>query len=184
MGHKRIAICGAAGTGKTRMITEINKIFGLEVNPVGSRSVAKNMGYDNPYDVDKFGRREEFQYLLMSDKVEWEQNHDDFITDRTTFDVLAYTALHDIRAVNKQFISMAAKGYERYTHVFFFPMEEFFNLGNDPARMKSEVYHEIYEGVMISLMDRYVGVHSAMPIRIGGDEIEERKKNMLEHLVD
>lgn len=184
MGNKRIAICGAAGTGKTRMITEINQIFNLEMNPVGSRSVAKSMGFDNPYDVDKAGRREEFQYLLMSDKVEWEKTKDDFITDRTTFDVLTYTALHDIRAVNRQFIDMAIRGFERYTHVFFFSKEEFFNLGDDPARMHSDVYHDIYEDMMISMIDRYASVQSATPLRVNGNVIEERRKQMLAHLSD
>lgn len=170
----RIAICGTAGTGKTTLITELNKTLNLTINPVGSRSVAKAMGYDNPYDVDKYGRREEFQFLLMSDKIAWEKDQENFITDRSTFDVLAYTCIHDIKAVNRQLVDMASKGYDRYTHVYWTPMDEFFNLGKDPVRVQSEVYHEIVELTMMSLISRYKPRFARDPEIIQGNKIENR----------
>lgn len=182
MGDFRIAICGASGTGKTKIITEVNKHFGLEFNPVGSRSVAARMGYDNPYDVDKDGRREEFQYLLMSDKIDWERSNNNFISDRTTFDVLTYTVLHDINAVNEQFVKMAIKGWDRYTHVFFFSIEEFHNVGDDPVRIKSKTYHEIYEATMIGLIDRYTKNSKIIPVRINGDQVKGRTDLILDIL--
>jgi predicted ATPase len=184
MGQKplRIAICGSAGTGKTTLINELNKALQLTINPVGSRSVAKQMGYDNPYDVDKFGRREEFQFLLMSDKIEWEKNNESFITDRSTFDVLAYTCIHDIQAVNRQLVEMATKGYDRYTHVFWCPMEEFFNVGKDPVRVQSTVYHEAVEVMMCGLIQRYALRFSPDPERVAGNQIELRAADVLEKL--
>ena len=55
----RIAFCGASGTGKSTLAKWIVenaaelKLDGIELNPVGSRSVAKAMGFSSPYDVDK-----------------------------------------------------------------------------------------------------------------------------------
>lgn len=182
MGDHRIAICGASGTGKTRIITEVNKVFNLEFNPVGSRSVAARMGYDNPYDVDKDGRREEFQYRLMADKTEWEREHPDFISDRTTFDVLTYTVLHDINAVNDKFVQLATAGWDNYTHVFFFSIEEFHNLGDDPVRVKSKTYHEVYEATMLGLISRYTKNSSIKPIRIHGNEVAGRTSQIINML--
>src|SRR5271170_3399791 len=87
----RVAICGASGTGKTTLATFISETYGIPMNPVGSRSVSKAMGFDSPYDVDKAGKRAEFQRRLVTEKCEWEAAHDTFVTDRTTFDNLAYT---------------------------------------------------------------------------------------------
>ncbi len=49
----RVGFTGASGTGKTTLAKAIAECFGVPLNPVGSRSVAKSMGFDNPYDVDK-----------------------------------------------------------------------------------------------------------------------------------
>jgi hypothetical protein len=51
----RIAFCGASGTGKTTLAKALGEFFELERNPVGARSVAREMGFDNPYDVDRAG---------------------------------------------------------------------------------------------------------------------------------
>jgi len=49
----KIAFTGPSGTGKTTLARWVAKNLGLELNPVGSRSVSKKLGVDNPYDVDK-----------------------------------------------------------------------------------------------------------------------------------
>lgn len=49
----RIAFCGASGTGKTTLARVIGQELGLSMNPHGSRSTAKKMGFSNPYDVDR-----------------------------------------------------------------------------------------------------------------------------------
>jgi hypothetical protein len=49
----KIAFCGASGTGKTTLAEWVSETYNLPMNPVGSRSVARLMGFDNPYDVDR-----------------------------------------------------------------------------------------------------------------------------------
>lgn len=54
--YKRIAFCGASGSGKTTLATWLAEELGLPLNPVGSRSVARSLGFNNPYDVDRASR--------------------------------------------------------------------------------------------------------------------------------
>lgn len=170
----RIAICGASGTGKSSIIAKINDDYNLPINPVGSRSVSKEMGYNSPYDVDKDGKRKEFQHRLMKSKIEWENNNSHFITDRTTIDVLSYTMIHDIYAVDRDFLNNAIRGYDRYTHVFFCPVSEFCNVGNDPARVHSGVYHEVYEAAMLGVLGSFIKEPSLLPVKLFGSILESR----------
>lgn len=49
----KIAFTGASGTGKTTAAKKITEEFGLEFLDVGSRRVAKYLGFDSPYDTDR-----------------------------------------------------------------------------------------------------------------------------------
>jgi predicted ATPase len=153
----RIAFAGSSGTGKTTLTNAIAEAYGLPINPVGARSVAHAMGFETPYDVDKAGQREEFQRRLLLAKMNWEHANSAFVTDRTTFDNLAYTSLHDIKHVTEAMLSATEVAMKRYTHVFFCPISAVFN----PARNKDKTYHVIYETLLKALMHRAVdrGVH-------------------------
>src|SRR5271165_1540913 len=96
----RIGLAGASGTGKSFLANWLSDTYNLPFNPVGSRSVALAMGFASPYDVDKAGKRAEFQLRLVTEKLAWEAAHDSFVSDRTTMDNLAYSMLHDIYAVD------------------------------------------------------------------------------------
>jgi hypothetical protein len=151
----RIAFAGASGTGKTTLSKWISETYGLPLNPVGSRSVAKSMGFDNPYDVDKAGKRAEFQRQLVTQKRQWEDAHEAFVTDRTTLDNLAYTIFHDIEAVDQDWMDEVLAGLRRYTHILICPSNVFCDLGDDPNRVSSRVYHELYDIVIRALILRY-----------------------------
>jgi predicted ATPase len=157
----RIAFTGASGTGKTTLAERVSAKFDVPINPVGSRSVAKLMGFDNPYDVDKAGKRGEFQHRLVEAKREWEDTHESFVTDRTTLDNLAYTVLHDVYCINKELVQKVAEGLKRYTHVVFCPLEAFIRIGDDPHRVgggkyqADSTYHELYELVLDGLLAKY-----------------------------
>jgi nicotinamide riboside kinase len=49
----KIAFCGASGTGKTTLAKWLAEYLKVPFNPVGSRSVAAELGFTNPYDVDR-----------------------------------------------------------------------------------------------------------------------------------
>lgn len=56
----RVAFAGASGTGKSTLAAFVAAEYGLPINPVSSRSVAKEMGFvdpvtgdGRPYDVDR-----------------------------------------------------------------------------------------------------------------------------------
>jgi predicted ATPase len=148
----RVAVSGASGTGKSTLAEWISKTYGIPINPVGSRSVSQAMGFVTPYDVDKAGKRAEFQKRLVTEKVEWEAKHESFVTDRTTFDNLAYTALHDVHSVDDALMSAAIDGMQRYTNIFLCPVSGFWDPGTDPARVKARVYHELFEALTFGLI--------------------------------
>lgn len=143
----RLGFCGASGTGKTTLATAMSERLGSLICPVGSRSVSASMGFTSPYDVDAAGRRREFQMRLLSEKRAWEREHEEFVTDRTHLDNLAYTLEHApfTLAVDDDFQAQIDFAMKRYTHIVFCPMSAVFNTGEDPQRMESREYHKRYE---------------------------------------
>lgn len=148
----RIALYGASGTGKTTLARAMADLLGVELNPVGSRQVALAMGFDSPYDVDAAGRRAEFQRRLLVEKVAWERVESSFVTDRTTCDNLAYTAMHDVSALDDEMLRLTREGMARYDLVVFCPIQAFQNLGDDPARVSEGAYHRVYEALVSGLV--------------------------------
>lgn len=147
----RIALGGASGTGKTYLVERLSRAFGLPICPVGSRSVAAEMGFDSPYDVDAAGKRVEFQRRLMQSKAKWEDQNPRFITDRTRFDLLAYTRIHALEAADAA-MHEAAHAHS-YTQIIWCPIDAFHRVGDDPARMKDIDYHRRFERELLSLLD-------------------------------
>ena len=154
----RIALSGSSGTGKTTLAQWISERFKVPMNPVGSRSVAQAMGFASPYDVDAAGKRGEFQRRLVTEKVAWEAAHESFVTDRTTMDNIAYTALHDVHAVDADLMADAVAGSCRYSIIIMCSLRTFFDPGNDPARVKERTYHELFEALVFGLLREHTMV--------------------------
>jgi len=174
----RIAFAGASGTGKTTLSKWISETYGLPINPVGSRSVAKSMGFDNPYDVDKAGKRAEFQRQLVTQKRQWEDAHESFVTDRTTLDNLTYTIFHDVGAIDQELMNSVLAGLSRYTHILICPSNVFCDLDGDPNRVSSRVYHELYDTVLRALISKHAPKNSKREPRVQAiyrRGLEERK---------
>lgn len=148
----RLALSGASGTGKTTLAEQVAEHYELPVCPVGSRSVARSMGYENPYDVDRAGRRAEFQRRLILEKAAWESQHDNFVTDRTVIDNMAYAMLHCIEAVDEQVLADVRHAVKRYTHVAYCPVDVFCNTAGDPARVSEMAYHYVYDAALFGLL--------------------------------
>jgi predicted ATPase len=177
----RIAFCGAAGTGKTTLVKWLAEELNLPINPVGSRSVSKSMGFDNPYDVDAAGKRAEFQRELFRQKVEWENNHPTFITDRTVVDNLTYTALHDVNAIDMDMFVGTKSALSRYTHVFFLPLNTFQDLAGDPQRHSGEAYHHLFDAFAGALLWNMSGSPRIDPVvrTLFMTSLEDRKRSIL-----
>jgi hypothetical protein len=155
----RIAFAGASGTGKTTLATALAKEHSLPFCPVGSRSVAQSMGFENPYDVDAAGKRDEFQQLLVHRKSDWEREHlaHGFVTDRTHLDNLAYTCGHAPKlAIDGGFRLEVAIAMRVYTHVIFCPIFAYHNVDSDPSRVDDDDYHRKYEDVLVSLFGSFM----------------------------
>lgn len=153
----KAAIAGASGTGKTRLMKFISEAYDLPICPIGSRSVAKEMGFDNPYDVDKVpGMRAEFQIQLFTRKRDWELSHENFVTDRTHFDNLAYTAMHDaVTSLPSWAFDAYVDATKAYTRIFALPLGSFQNLGEDPMRIDNPVYHRMFDMLLFGMLNGY-----------------------------
>ena len=148
----RIAIAGASGTGKTTLARAISEKYDLPVNPVGARSVALEMGFQKPYDVDAAGKRVEFQKRLFEAKRAWELEHEAFVTDRTYLDNLTYCSLHMAEHLEEDAIDAFASVMERYDLVFFLPLSVMQELG-DGVRKTNLGYHQLYEFLLWRYLD-------------------------------
>lgn len=168
--HKRIAFAGASGTGKTTLARHVADKFGLPMNPVGSRSVAREMGFESPYDVDRAGKREEFQRRLQREKMAWELAHESFVTDRSTLDELVYTSFHDVQtACSPTYFDAALSHMNRYDLVFYCPVDTFVNLDGDPSRLNELRYQQNFDrclaGHLRGLPNGGVGLCRALRLR-------------------
>jgi hypothetical protein len=149
----RIGFIGCSGCGKSTLARYVSEKYGLPICPVGSRSVAAAMGFSNPYDVDKAGRRPEFQRRLFEEKRAWELEHESFVSDRTYFDNLIYAIMHGCTQymVDGELVEYAT-AMKRYSLVIHCPLAAFQNLGDDPARIVSKTYHQVYEFMTTKLI--------------------------------
>lgn len=179
----RVAFYGASGTGKTTLAAFVADQFGLQLNPVGSRSVSEAMGFASPYEVDKAGKRAEFQRRLLFEKREWEDAHDSFVSDRTTADNLIYTMMHDVGACDADTFTGATSGLARYTHLVYHPVGVFCRIDNDVARLADMTYHRMFDAAVDGVVRHYAPIDTPRSTMFAAD-IDTRKELVTAFLED
>lgn len=152
----RLALSGSSGTGKTTLACAVADHYMLPLCPVGSRGVARQMGFEHPYDVDAAGRRAEFQRRLILEKADWESRFDSFVTDRTVLDCFAYTMLHCVEAIDSGLLDVVRNAAKRYTHVAYCPVDVFCNTACDSARVAEMAYQYAYDAAVYGLLSKCV----------------------------
>lgn len=173
----RVGCLGSSGTGKSTIAHWIAESYGLAMNPVGSRSVARAMGFASPYDVDTAGRRIEFQRTLQAEKIRWELDHEDFVTDRTTLDELAYTWPHATELARSPEYYDAAVGHvSRYGLIIYCPLEAFCSLAGDPDRRDDLRYQHLFDAHVSGLLDKCADV---VPVLTLADPGLDARKNLV-----
>jgi predicted ATPase len=150
----RLALSGPSGTGKTTLAIALAERLRLPLCPVGARSVAADMGFSSPYDVDKAGLRKEFMRVLTQQKGAWEAAHDSFVTDRTHYDNLAYTLMENPLDIDRSILETVKLAGSRYDHLVVCPLSVFQKLGTDVSRRHDAEYHAKYQSVLWSLIER------------------------------
>jgi AAA domain len=113
------------------------------------------MGLANAYETDAVGRRVEFQTRLVEAKTGWEATHDEFVTDRTTFDNLVYSVMHGASGITDQYFELACKGLHRYEYIVYCPVSVFIDVSDDPARVKDMTYHTLYDATLWGLLQKF-----------------------------
>ena len=179
----RVALCGSSGTGKSTLAKWISETYHLPINPNGARSVAKEMGFDSPYDVDKAGRRSEFQKKVVVAKCAWENEHDSFVTDRSHIDNTVYTMMHDIKVLTDEFLDSNMKALSRYTHFIYCPVSVFCDLDDDPVRVKNTAYHKVYDVALQGFIKTYVTVAGGPYFMALNDRTLEDRKVSVEAML-
>ncbi len=173
---QRIGFAGASGTGKSTLATYLAETLALPQCPIGSRSVAAEMGFKSPYEVDALGLRKRFQEILRAKKGNWEIEHDAFVTDRTMLDNYVYAILHS--GIDLGWSPF--QGMQRYDVVFYCGIDAFQDLGDDSARMHNDTYHRVYDACLHGLLSE-VCTKLGVPLEyVDAGTLDERKSFVLE----
>lgn len=133
-----------------------------------------------------------FQQRLTQGKVAWEQAHDDFVTDRTSLDDVAYALLHCPEMVTRAFLDAAIGHLARYDLVVFAPLSAGQWLGDDAARQGDADYYwrlEVQIRGLWDLANRELGSgqrSSSFPHRVelSSDDREARRACVLDEIPD
>lgn len=99
--------------------------------------------------------RSEFQRRLQSEKIDWEKRNTRFVSDRTPFDDLAYSAIHCPKIVNDEFVASAFRASEQYDVIFHLRLHDFWSHADDPSRVDDIQYHTIFEWMLNGIIRDY-----------------------------
>jgi nicotinamide riboside kinase len=175
----RIAFSGSGGTGKTRLLTEINKELELPVIGEGIREWLEEHGFDDFKDME-MKDVVQMQEDTLKRKTDIESTLGSFMSDRTTVDNLSY-ALRWIGSVDgtgtyeswmAQYLMLAMNHAEaNYDLIFLLPWGEL-ELEDDGTRSTKTWYQYL----MQSIIERHIYMlNRPMVYEVMSVPLEDRK---------
>ncbi len=149
----RIALSGAAGTGKTRIAHSISEQLGLPYIPDVIDSLLNERGWKSWKDLyaregEENGKTIERLLRLeaLNKKIAEERSHDSYVSDKTVIDYLAYwmahTARHASPEENETFIGAAREHAQTYDRILV-PAFDVFELEDNPEKRNAQYAHRL-----------------------------------------
>ena len=119
----RIGILGSAGTGKSGLGIQLAEELNIPFLPARdiTRDILKDtmFEYGQGLQVEKYLAREDYQTEILVQTKSRETLYDDFITDRTSIEIAAYS-IAELNSENIDDIIQQCKEYAKnYTHLIF-----------------------------------------------------------------
>lgn len=156
----RIAISGAAGTGKSLLAQELAKIYNVEFIEEGIR---KYLEYKNIEHFRNMSPKEtmEMQWSILNNKILREKKLKNFIADRSTADNLAYALRWCARETTeipksemKHYIEVCQEHCNIYDIIFVLPCGSI-PLEDDKVRSMNENYHYEMECTIVGALTKW-----------------------------
>ena len=146
----KIAFAGASSTGKTTLAKAIEGKLQLKYINVDSRKIIDDLNHSN---IDTLNKQEfiEFQKIWLNEKLENEKSINNFITDRTYIDAIAYMLNRNIN--NFELFDNYIKKMDVYDFIFYLPIGRipFFD---DGYRSKDEKSNKNIDNLIIELLEK------------------------------
>ena len=128
----KIALIGSHCVGKTTLIEPVSKALNLPVIPEAARDWCDRHRYDN---ISKVENVDAMQWDILHAQIAQESNHDQFISDRSTLDGIAYFVEFGLTHKPNDYKAMALAHAKRtYDLLFFIPIQEKISLVDDGFR--------------------------------------------------
>ncbi len=189
---RRVAFCGASGTGKTTLAKRLAEHYGLPLSPSMAREAAKDAGLASPYDSDHIGEvetrrvipgatmsRVNLQRAIVHRRIAWQDDHrQGFVSDRTSFDDLAYSLMHGLSGRTYQELADAvilqwSRLAPTYDRVVLCPVASFWRHGADVARVDDLSYHVRFEALLLELLRA-----ASVPVDLSLARVSDRKRGV------
>lgn len=150
----RIGFMGAGGTGKSTTLKELTDID-LPVLGSVTRSIMNAEGVASEAEQESWGPRDKWnlQKKIFQARIDAESELDEFISDRTMIDHLAYCLVRCYDGMTDEELSWArdivTKSMSTYTFLFYFPIS--FVPESDGLRQSGESYRRLIDHTMLGI---------------------------------
>lgn len=146
----KIAFTGASSTGKTTLAKALEEKLLLTYINVDSRKIIDNLNHSN---IDNLNEQEfiEFQKIWLDEKLKNENSLEQFITDRTYIDAIAYMLNRNIN--DNEIFNRYIKNMKVYDFIFYLPVGRI-PFSDDGYRSKDEASNKNVDSYILELLQK------------------------------